>query len=81
MMGRAIGYLRGNAMALTRFLEDGRIPIDNGAVERLHVRTALTRNYAEPRIMRSGSASRCPSHESRSGPGGSRRVSGATHSP
>lgn len=43
MMGKAIGYLLGNAAALTRFLEDARIPIDNGAVERLHVRTALTR--------------------------------------
>jgi hypothetical protein len=43
MMGKAIGYLLGNATALTRFLDDGRIPIDNGAVERLHVRTALTR--------------------------------------
>jgi transposase len=43
MMGKAIGYLLGNEAALTRFLEDGRIPIDNGAVERLHVRTALTR--------------------------------------
>jgi transposase len=28
---------------LMRFLEDAAIPIDNGAVERLHVRTALTR--------------------------------------
>ncbi len=29
-----------------RFLEDGAIPIDNGIVERLHVRAALTRkNY------------------------------------
>lgn len=46
MMGKAIGYLLGNEAALTRFLKDGRIPIDNGAVERLHVRTALTRkNY------------------------------------
>ena len=43
MMGMAIGYLRGNELALMRFLDDGRIPIDNGAVERLHVRTALTR--------------------------------------
>jgi len=42
-MGKAIGYLLGNATALTRFLQDGRIPLDNGAVERLHVRTALTR--------------------------------------
>ena len=30
-------------MALGRFLEFGFVPIDNGAVERLHVRAALTR--------------------------------------
>jgi hypothetical protein len=29
--------------ALTRFLEDGCVPIDNGEAERLHVRVALTR--------------------------------------
>jgi hypothetical protein len=39
-MGRGIGYLLNNLKALTRFLEDGRIPIDNGVVERLHVRAA-----------------------------------------
>lgn len=45
-LGRAIQYLLNNEIALTRFLDDGRIPIDNGAVERLHVRAALTRkNY------------------------------------
>jgi len=33
-------------VALGRFLENGAIPIDNGIVERLHVRAALTRkNY------------------------------------
>jgi hypothetical protein len=45
-MGRAIQYLTNHQEALRRFLEDGRIPIDNGIVERLHIRTALTRkNY------------------------------------
>lgn len=45
-LGRAIGYLLNNEEALRRFLSSGIIPIDNGAVERLHVRTALTRkNY------------------------------------
>ena len=45
-LGRAIQYLLNNEIALTRFLDDGRIPIDNGIVERLHVRAALTRkNY------------------------------------
>lgn len=42
-LGKAIGYLLNNVVPLRRFLDDGVIPIDNGAVERLHVRTALTR--------------------------------------
>jgi transposase len=42
-MGVAIRYLTNHKEALCRFLADGDIPIDNGAVERLHVRTALTR--------------------------------------
>ena len=42
-LGKAIQYLLNHRVALMRFLEDGRIPIDNGVVERLHVRTALTR--------------------------------------
>lgn len=45
-MGKAIQYLLNHQEALRRFLEDGVIPIDNGIVERLHIRTALTRkNY------------------------------------
>ncbi len=42
-LGKAISYLLNHRIALTRFLENGIIPIDNGVVERLHVRTALTR--------------------------------------
>ena len=42
-LGRAIQYLLNHQTALQRFLDDGVIPIDNGIVERLHVRTALTR--------------------------------------
>lgn len=42
-LGKAVRYLRNHRQALMRFLEDGRIPIDNGAVERLHIRAALTR--------------------------------------
>jgi transposase len=42
-MGRALNYLLNHREALQRFLGDGIIPIDNGAVERLHVRAALTR--------------------------------------
>lgn len=45
-LGKAIGYLLRHQLALTRYLDDGRIPPDNGATERLHVRAALTRkNY------------------------------------
>jgi transposase len=45
-LGKAIQYLLNHEMALKRFLDDGAIPVDNGVVERLHVRTALTRkNY------------------------------------
>lgn len=42
-MGTALRYLLNHRVALMRFLDDGRIPPDNGAVERLHVRVALTR--------------------------------------
>jgi transposase len=42
-LGTAIRYLLNHRAALRRFLDDGVIPIDNGIVERLHVRTALTR--------------------------------------
>jgi len=42
-LGTAIRYFLNHQVALRRFLEDGRIPPDNGIVERLHVRTALTR--------------------------------------
>jgi hypothetical protein len=45
-MAVAIRYVLNHELALCRFLEDGRIPMDNGAVERLHIRVALTRkNY------------------------------------
>jgi len=42
-MGRAIRYLLNHREALMQFLDDGCIPPDNGVVERLHVRAALTR--------------------------------------
>jgi hypothetical protein len=45
-LGVAIRYLLNHRVALGRFLESGLVPIDNGAVERLHIRAALTRkNY------------------------------------
>ena len=42
-----MGYLLNHQMALTRFLDDGRLPIDNGIVgARLHRRPAVgRRNY------------------------------------
>lgn len=42
-LGRALAYLTNHARALERFLSDGRLPIDNGEVERLHRRPALLR--------------------------------------
>jgi hypothetical protein len=42
-VGKAIQYALNHREALGRFLEHGAIPIDNGIVERLHVRAALTR--------------------------------------
>jgi len=43
LLGRAMGYLSNHQLALTRFLGDGRLPIDNGIVERLHRRPAVGR--------------------------------------
>ena len=42
-LAAAIQYLLNHRIALTRFLEDGRIPIDNQIVERLHRRPAVGR--------------------------------------
>jgi hypothetical protein len=45
-LGAAIRYQLNHVLALRRFLDDGVVPMDNGVVERLHVRAALTRkNY------------------------------------
>jgi transposase len=45
-LGVALRYFTNHQIALARFLEYGYLPLDNGIVERLHVRTALTRkNY------------------------------------
>jgi transposase len=46
LLGKAIQYLLNHRIALTRFLDDGALPIDNGIVERLHRRPAIgRRNY------------------------------------
>ena len=43
-LGAALRYFTNHQIALARFLDHGFLPPDNGIVERLHVRTALTRN-------------------------------------
>lgn len=46
LLGKGIQYLLNHHLALMRFLDDGRLPIDNGIVERLHRRPAIgRRNY------------------------------------
>jgi transposase len=42
-LGAAVRYFTNHQVALGRFLEHGVVPIDNGIVERLHIRAALTR--------------------------------------
>ena len=42
-LGEATRYLLNHRVALGRFLECGLVPIDNGKVERLHIRAALAR--------------------------------------
>lgn len=42
-LGKALQYFTNHQIALARFLEYGYLPLDNGIVERLHVRAALTR--------------------------------------
>ncbi len=45
-IGQAITYMRNQWISLTRFLEDGRIPLDNGGVERAIRPVAIGRkNY------------------------------------
>lgn len=46
LLAKAMQYVLNQREPLARFLEDGRIPIDNGVVERLHRRPAVgRRNY------------------------------------
>lgn len=42
-LGAGLRYFTNHEAALARFLDYGEVPLDNGIVERLHVRTALTR--------------------------------------
>lgn len=57
LMAKAIGYLRNQHRALRRFLEDGRIPIDNNACERAIRPIAIgRRNWLFAGSMRGGRA-------------------------
>jgi transposase len=42
-LAKAVSYLDNHRVALTRFLDDGRLPIDNGPVERQHRDVAILR--------------------------------------
>jgi transposase len=42
-LGKAIKYVINHHIALMRFLDDGKLPIDNGEVERLHRKPAQGR--------------------------------------
>jgi transposase len=56
-MAKAVGYVRGQHLALRRFLEDGRIPIDNNACERAIRPIAIgRRNWLFAGSMRGGRA-------------------------
>lgn len=52
-MGEAIHYALAQWNALTLFLTDARLPVDNNIPERALRAAALGRNYADPVIMRS----------------------------
>ena len=43
LLGAALRYVNNHRVALTRYLDDGSLPIDNGIVERLHRRPAIGR--------------------------------------
>jgi hypothetical protein len=56
-LGVALRYFTNHQVALARSLEYGFLPLDNGIVERLHVRTALTRKTSSspgPALAASG---------------------------
>lgn len=56
-MAKAIGYVRSQHLALRRFLEDGRLPIDNNACERAIRPVAIgRRNWLFAGSMRGGRA-------------------------
>jgi len=50
-IARALEYSLKRWAALTRYLDDGRLPIDNNWIENQIRPVALGRNYARPAIM------------------------------
>jgi len=56
LLGDAIDFARGQWPRLLVFLTDGRVEIDNNQIENAIRPTALGKNYAEIRIMRSTAA-------------------------
>ena len=54
----AIGYTLALWTALTRYVDDGRIEIDNNTAERALRTVALGRNYRRPPIMHGGHGAR-----------------------
>ena len=52
-LGRALHYLNGQWARLTRFLNDGLIPLDNNPAENAIRPFVVGRNYAQHPIMRS----------------------------
>ena len=56
LLGEAIDFARGQWPRLLVFLTDGRVEIDNNQIENAIRPTALGKNYAEIRIMRSTAA-------------------------
>jgi transposase len=59
LLGQALGYALNNWEALNRYLEQGYLAIDNNLSERTLRAIALGRNYADPRVMRSGRRHPC----------------------
>ncbi|NDY96433.1 IS66 family transposase [Wenzhouxiangella limi] len=58
-LGQALHYLQAQWPALVRYLDDGRYPIDNNAIENAIRPFAIGRNYAQCPVMRS-TGSRLP---------------------
>jgi transposase len=60
-----MGYATNHWQALTRFLDDGRLPLDNNAAERALRPIAVGRNYPRPMIRQGFVATRCETQSQR----------------